>query len=156
MGLSPAGQARQSVEVWPVHGTLFCGIKKIKNFFYQIDELARAHGKTVLRLPPYHSHFNPIELIWAQFKRNVRVRNSLLMADKRASLTTIQKMAGDVFEAIPMEHVANTFEHCRKIWQQYVLPDVQVVHIHENVGDHVIDVGDHVIDVSDHVIDVDA
>jgi hypothetical protein len=93
----------------------------------------------VLRLPSYHSHFNPIELIWAQFKRNVRVRNSLLMADKRASLTTIQQMTGDVFDAMPAEHVTNSFEHCHKIWQKYVQPDVQVVHIHDDVGDQVID-----------------
>ncbi|CAH1978972.1 unnamed protein product [Acanthoscelides obtectus] len=31
---------------------------------YVIDELAEQHGHKVLRLPPYHCIFNPIELIW--------------------------------------------------------------------------------------------
>lgn len=30
---------------------------------YMIDELAKDAGHTVIRLPPYHCHFNPIELI---------------------------------------------------------------------------------------------
>lgn len=33
---------------------------------YIIDEIARAHGHEILRLPPYHCQLNPIELIWAQ------------------------------------------------------------------------------------------
>lgn len=108
----------------------------------QIDELARAHGKTVLRLPPYHSHFNPIELIWALFKHDVRVRNSLHMADKKASLTSVQQMASEVFDDMPAAHVANSFEHCRKIWEQYVLPDVHVVHLHREVAEEMICVDD--------------
>lgn len=35
---------------------------------YEIDQLAEKHGHKVLRLHPYHSHFNPIELIWAQVR----------------------------------------------------------------------------------------
>lgn len=35
---------------------------------YVIDEMARENGITVLRLPPYHCIFNPIELIWAQVR----------------------------------------------------------------------------------------
>ena len=33
-----------------------------------IDEIARACGHEVLRLPPYHCTLNPIELVWAQLK----------------------------------------------------------------------------------------
>ena len=32
---------------------------------YVIDDLARKHGHDVLRLPPYHCFFNPIELCWS-------------------------------------------------------------------------------------------
>jgi transposase len=35
---------------------------------YNIDEIAKASKKTVLRLPPYHCEFNPNELIWGQIK----------------------------------------------------------------------------------------
>jgi hypothetical protein len=36
---------------------------------YKVDDLIEEHGHKVLRLPPYHCHFNPIELVWSQAKR---------------------------------------------------------------------------------------
>ena len=39
-----------------------------KENMYVIDEMIRAHGHEVLRLPPYHCDFNAIELIWAHCK----------------------------------------------------------------------------------------
>ena len=39
---------------------------------YVIDEIANVHGHKILRLPPYHCEFNPIELIWGQVKREVK------------------------------------------------------------------------------------
>ncbi|CAH1993256.1 unnamed protein product [Acanthoscelides obtectus] len=42
---------------------------------YVIDELAEQHGHKVLRLPPYHCIFNPIELTWGiakgYYKRHI-------------------------------------------------------------------------------------
>jgi len=37
---------------------------------YVPDEEARAHRHIVLRLPPYHCQYNPIELIWGLMKRD--------------------------------------------------------------------------------------
>ena len=42
---------------------------------YAVDQLIRYHGHEVLRLPPYHPDFNPIELIWSQVKGIVGRRN---------------------------------------------------------------------------------
>ena len=42
---------------------------------YTIDEIALEHGHMVLRLPPYHSELNPIELIWGQIKHFVAREN---------------------------------------------------------------------------------
>ena len=42
---------------------------------YIIDEITKQAGHTLLRLPPYHSHLNPIETVWAQVKRNVSKNN---------------------------------------------------------------------------------
>ena len=35
---------------------------------YVIDEMAKAAGHEVVRLPPYHCELNPIELAWSQVK----------------------------------------------------------------------------------------
>lgn len=42
---------------------------------YIVDEMAKARGIEVLRLPPYHCELNPIELIWAEVKGNVAREN---------------------------------------------------------------------------------
>lgn len=42
---------------------------------YIIDEMARAAGHIVLRLPPYHCCLNAIEMVWSQVKRQVRRHN---------------------------------------------------------------------------------
>jgi transposase len=41
---------------------------------YELDQVANERGHQVIRLPPYHCHFNPIELVWAQVKREVAKR----------------------------------------------------------------------------------
>ena len=43
---------------------------------YEIDKIAKDFGHCVIRLPPYHCEFNPIELICAQVKDFVRKRNT--------------------------------------------------------------------------------
>ena len=40
---------------------------------YVIDEIAKAAGHKVVRLPPYHCELNPIEMAWAQVKGYIRV-----------------------------------------------------------------------------------
>ena len=37
---------------------------------YAVDEMAKAAGHEVVRLPPYHCELNPIELAWSQVKKN--------------------------------------------------------------------------------------
>ena len=42
---------------------------------YVIDELAKAYGHEVIRLPPYHCELNPIELCWSQVKGHIKRYN---------------------------------------------------------------------------------
>lgn len=42
---------------------------------YVTDEMCRAAGIEMVRLPPYHCEFNPIELVWARAKGAVASRN---------------------------------------------------------------------------------
>lgn len=46
-----------------------------KEKIYVTDEMCKAKGVTVVRLPPYHCEFNPIELVWASAKAGVAKRN---------------------------------------------------------------------------------
>ncbi|XP_054279922.1 uncharacterized protein LOC128998016 [Macrosteles quadrilineatus] len=43
---------------------------------YVIDDKAAEMGFQVIRLPPYHCQYNPIEMVWAHLKRIVRDRNT--------------------------------------------------------------------------------
>ncbi|KAF2887904.1 hypothetical protein ILUMI_18268 [Ignelater luminosus] len=41
-----------------------------KEKVYHLDEYDEQHGHCVLRLPPYHCHFNTIEIVWSKTKRH--------------------------------------------------------------------------------------
>lgn len=43
---------------------------------YAVEDIGVREGVSVLRLPPYHCHFNPIELAWSDLKKYVRQNNS--------------------------------------------------------------------------------
>lgn len=43
---------------------------------YKVDVLAANSGHDILRLPPYHCIFNPIEMIWGQLKQRIRRVNT--------------------------------------------------------------------------------
>jgi transposase len=42
---------------------------------YIIDDIAKEKGHIILRLHPYHSDLNSIELVWAQLQKIVSSRN---------------------------------------------------------------------------------
>ncbi|RZC32052.1 DDE 3 domain containing protein [Asbolus verrucosus] len=43
---------------------------------YNVDDMTKKRGFQVLRLPPYHCNFNPIEMIWAELKSHLRRNNT--------------------------------------------------------------------------------
>lgn len=43
---------------------------------YTVDEIAETARKTVLRLPPYHSDLNLMELAWTMVKKYVKTKNT--------------------------------------------------------------------------------
>jgi transposase len=44
---------------------------------YKLEQSTQQMGHEVVRLPPYHCQYNPIELIWAQFKGRVAEKNNI-------------------------------------------------------------------------------
>lgn len=63
-------------EITPKKKNLLEMIKK-HNFKkeYVIDKLSEKYGHSILRLPPYYCIFNPIEMIWAAVKQELRKCN---------------------------------------------------------------------------------
>ncbi|XP_066905957.1 uncharacterized protein [Halyomorpha halys] len=79
---------------------------------YEIDEIAKKHGHNVLRVPPYHSNFNPIELIWAQIKEYVAENNTSFKTSDVLQLTE------DKTNAITPEEWAVAVNRTRNIIQE--------------------------------------
>lgn len=95
---------------------------------YVIDEIARANGHEVLRLPPYYCQFNPIELIWAQIKRDVRTNNS----NSNQSLKTVEQLTRVAINKVTMEDWRKCVDHVKKIEEDYRRKDVAREHVFES------------------------
>ncbi|KAJ4449312.1 hypothetical protein ANN_00710 [Periplaneta americana] len=90
-------------------------VKRSKDRFrtYEIDTAAVQHGHTVLRLPPYHCDFNPIELIWTQVKSDVAKHNTDFKIRKTKELFEA------ALEKITPENWSSVCEHVRYIEDFY-------------------------------------
>ncbi|KAM7298628.1 uncharacterized protein ISCGN_019206 [Ixodes scapularis] len=64
---------------------------------YRIDTLAAAHSHKVLRLPPYHSEFNPIELVWSKVKRYGASKNKLF------TLQEVERLLPEALASVTQE-----------------------------------------------------
>ena len=75
---------------------------------YEIDLIARQHGHRVVRLPPYHCHYNPIELIWSQVKGYVADKNnSFKFAD-------VERLTREAIDSISVSSWADCVRHAEK------------------------------------------
>ncbi|XP_037290085.2 uncharacterized protein LOC119185058 [Rhipicephalus microplus] len=73
---------------------------KHRFYGYRIDALAKVAGHDIVRLPPYHYDFNPIERVWSQVKGYIAAKNrSFTLAgveellDKAIALVTPENWA---------------------------------------------------------------
>ena len=82
---------------------------KYKYDKYRIDELASVAGHTVLRLPPYHCELNPIELVWAQVKHHVAVRNTNFKS------AYMQQLIEEGFNSVSIENWRNYVSHVKTV-----------------------------------------
>uniref|UniRef100_A0A1I7Y1E9 DDE_3 domain-containing protein n=1 Tax=Steinernema glaseri TaxID=37863 RepID=A0A1I7Y1E9_9BILA len=82
-----------------------------------VDELCKANGIKLLRLPPYHANFNPIELVWGWTKS--KVREIATMGD---NITRMEQLTRDVMDKIPLNHIQRFFDHVineENEWEAY-------------------------------------
>ena len=82
---------------------------------YVCDNLAEEMGHTVLRLPPYHCIFNPIEHMWHQVKSQVRAEN----VSPTLSATVIN-LIKNIINSIPVESWKNSVQHIVKVEDSYI------------------------------------
>ncbi|XP_056629839.1 uncharacterized protein LOC130440599 [Diorhabda sublineata] len=91
---------------------------------YVVDEMAKEKNKIVLRLPPYHCEFNPIELIWAQIKGEVARKNATF------KISDVQTLFTKALNNVTQTNWSKAIQHVRffrnKMWDIDNLMDKQV------------------------------
>ncbi|KAJ0170377.1 hypothetical protein K1T71_014305 [Dendrolimus kikuchii] len=95
---------------------------------YTIDEMLKAAGHIVLRLPPYHPDLNPIELVWADVKNNLASNYINSSSDNKITIIT------RLFSELTPEKWQNCDDHVQKIENQYGNHDMRF----DNVIDELI------------------
>ena len=95
--------------------TVRCIVGEKASLCGAVDEMARAAGHEVVRLPPYHCELNPIELAWSQVKRHIKDNNRLftLLAVKDLTHKGFQKVDSSLWKKL-VEYVRREFED--KYW----------------------------------------
>lgn len=84
-----------------------------KEKIFHIDKLILQKGHTCLRLPPYHSHLNPIELVWAKVKGQVAVDN------KTFKLKDVKQLTNAALSNVDKEYWIKCEEHVLQQEEQY-------------------------------------
>lgn len=80
---------------------------------FQIDNILHENGHICLRLPPYHSHLNPIELVWAKVKGQVASQNTTF------KIGDVKKLTHDALSNIDKEYWIKCEDHVLKEEQKY-------------------------------------
>ena len=89
---------------------------------YLIDTIAKDAGHRVVRLPPYHCQYNPIELIWAQVKKNIADKNNYKLAD-------LKILVKQSLEQVTPAHWMNVVRHTDKLQENYAKLDLSLDHV---------------------------
>lgn len=80
---------------------------------FAIDRIMEEHGHKIVRLPPYHPDFNPIENIWAQIKQHVAKRNIAM------NVTSVKEAILEKINNIGSEEWKKVRDHALKCEDEY-------------------------------------
>ena len=80
---------------------------------YVIDEMAKAAGHEVVRIPPYHCELNPIELCWSQVKGYIKEHN------KEFTLTAVKRLTYEGFNKVGAAEWKKNIEHVKRKAEDY-------------------------------------
>lgn len=79
----------------------------------RVDVVAKAAGHDVVRLPPYHCEFNPIELIWSQVKGYVAANNTTF------TLAGVEKLLPESINLVTQDKWLRACAHVEKIEEEF-------------------------------------
>ncbi|XP_054257237.1 uncharacterized protein LOC128999434 [Macrosteles quadrilineatus] len=79
---------------------------------YELDILANEMGHTVVRLPPYHCQYNPIELVWAKVKGEVASKN------KTFKLKDVEQLVHDALNNVTKEDWKSRVLHAEALQEE--------------------------------------
>ena len=80
---------------------------------YQIDKIIQLFGHTTIRLPPYHCHLNPIELVWAKVKGTVAREN------KTFKLSDVKELTAAAIRDVDKAFFSRCEDHVLKLEDEY-------------------------------------
>lgn len=80
---------------------------------YTIDRILQDNGHSILRLPPFHPDFNPIENIWSQLKNYVADKNVVM------NVTTVRGLLLEKVNMIGPDEWKNVCDHAVKCEDEY-------------------------------------
>jgi transposase len=84
---------------------------------YELDHIANERGHQVVQLPPYHCQYNPIELTWAQVKREVADRN------KTFKLADVERLMSDAIDRVTVEDWQKCVRHAERLQHDYFVKE---------------------------------
>ena len=85
---------------------------------YELDQIAEERGHQVIRLPPYHCQYNPIELIWAKVKREVAERNNTFR------LADVERLMNEALDRVTREDWVSRVARVEKLQDDDYLKEV--------------------------------
>ena len=72
------------------------------------DEMAKAAGHQVVRLPPYHCELNPIEMAWSQVKHYGKTHN------REFTLDALEHLVNEGFAQVTPERWTSLIKHTQE------------------------------------------
>ncbi|KAE9526959.1 hypothetical protein AGLY_013607 [Aphis glycines] len=76
---------------------------------YKLDEIALQMGHEVVRLPPYHCQYNPIETIFAQVKGEVTEKHH------SSKIADVEMLVNNALDGVTKKNWEKCGEHCIRV-----------------------------------------
>lgn len=100
---------------------------KTQTKVYELDTIANEMGHTVIRLPPYHCQYNPIEMIWAKVKTEVAEKN------KTFKIKDVEKLTHDSIDNVSKEDWISRVNHAERLQEEDFVKECVRSDVLENI-----------------------